>query len=90
MRKSGKDDIEFEIEFYESVLKGAPNFAQALSVLGDLYTRAGFWQKGLDVDVQLSKLRPHDHLTSAPGQNLRNLRIKIENLGASFQMMFYT
>ncbi len=55
-----KDDIEFEIAFYESVLKEAPHFIEALVVMGDLYTRAGYWQKGLDVDVKLSKLRPHD------------------------------
>lgn len=55
-----KDDIDFEIAFYANVLKEAPNFIEALVVMGDLYTRVGYWQKGLDVDVKLSKLRPHD------------------------------
>lgn len=55
-----KDDIVFEIDFYENILKEAPNFIEALAVMGDLYTRAGYWQKGLDVDVRLSKLRPQD------------------------------
>ena len=55
-----KDDIEFEIAFYEKVLADAPDFIEALSAIGDLYTRAGYWQKGLDVDVRLSELRPED------------------------------
>ncbi len=55
-----KDDIEFEIAFYESILKDTPDFIEALAAIGDLYTRAGLWQKGLDVDLRLSKLRPQD------------------------------
>ena len=53
-------DIEFEIAFYENILKGTPHFIEALSAIGDLYTRAGLWQKGLDVDIKLSHLRPGD------------------------------
>ena len=55
-----KDDIEFEIAFYESILKDTPDFIEALAAIGDLYTRVGLWQKGLDVDLKLSKLRPQD------------------------------
>ena len=55
-----KDDIEFEIAFYEGILINTPNFIEALSAIGDLYTRAGYWQKGLDVDLKLSRLRPQD------------------------------
>jgi tetratricopeptide (TPR) repeat protein len=55
-----KEDIDFEIAFYENILKNTPNFFQALTVIGDLYTRAGLWQKGLDVDLKLSQLRPED------------------------------
>lgn len=54
------NDIEFEIGFYENILKGAPDFIEALTVIGDLYTKAGMWQKGLDVDLRLVKLRPED------------------------------
>jgi tetratricopeptide (TPR) repeat protein len=57
-----KEDADFEIAFYESILKDTPCFIEALSVLGDLYTRAGLWQKGLDVDLKLSELRPDDAL----------------------------
>ena len=55
-----KDDIEFEIYFYEKILQDTPNFIEALSAIGDLYTRAGYWQKGLEADVRLSGLRPED------------------------------
>jgi tetratricopeptide (TPR) repeat protein len=55
-----KDDIEFEIAFYENIVKETPNFIEVLIALGDLYTRAGQWQKGLDVDLKLAQLRPDD------------------------------
>jgi tetratricopeptide (TPR) repeat protein len=55
-----KDDVEFEIAFYENILKETPDFIEALIAVGDLYTRAGFWQKGLEVDLKLSNLRSDD------------------------------
>jgi tetratricopeptide (TPR) repeat protein len=55
-----RNDIEFEIAFYEKILKEAPHFIQALTAVGDLYTKAGHWQKGLEVDLALSKLRSDD------------------------------
>ncbi len=55
-----KDDVEFEIAFYENILKQTPDFIEALIAIGDVYTRAGFWQKGLEVDLKLSRLRPDD------------------------------
>lgn len=57
-----KEDIDFEIAFYENILKCTPNFIEALSAIGDLYTRAGMWQKGLEVDLKLSRLRPEDSI----------------------------
>ena len=55
-----KEDIDFEIAFYEDILKETPHFIEALGAIGDLYTRAGLWQKGLEVDIKLSHLRPED------------------------------
>ena len=57
-----RDDIEFEIDFFENILKDAPDFIEALTAIGDLYTKAGYWQKGLEIDVKLTKLRPEDPL----------------------------
>ncbi|MBI3602363.1 MAG: hypothetical protein HY209_05675 [Candidatus Omnitrophica bacterium] len=55
-----RDDVEFEIAFYENILKETPDFIEALMAIGELYTRAGFWQKGLEVDLKLTRLRPDD------------------------------
>ena len=51
---------DFEIIFYEQLLKKSPNFVQALSCLGDAYTRSGFYDEGLRVDRRLSELKPED------------------------------
>lgn len=59
-----KEDTEFEIGFYEKIIADTPHFIEALAALGDLYTKAGYWQKGLDVDVRLSGLKPDDPVIS--------------------------
>jgi tetratricopeptide (TPR) repeat protein len=55
-----KELLEFEINFYERLLKDAPNFVDALMALGETYTRRGWYEKGLEVDRRLSQLRPHE------------------------------
>ncbi|MCM8773381.1 MAG: hypothetical protein NC820_01420 [Candidatus Omnitrophica bacterium] len=50
----------FEIRFYEKLIEEKPNFIQALTCLGDLYTRYGFYEEGLSVDMRLAKLKPDD------------------------------
>lgn len=55
-----KKAIDFEINFFEGVISGAPHFFEALSALGDLYTRKGLYEKGLDVDLKLAQMRPDD------------------------------
>ena len=59
-RKKKKHDIDFEISFYEGVLKRKGDFVQVLSALGDLYTQKGLHGKGLDLDRRLARLRPED------------------------------
>ncbi len=58
--KRSDNDPQFEITFYENVLKKSPNFIEALMCLGDLYTKQGFYEKGLRVDEKLAELRPDD------------------------------
>ena len=53
-------DIDFEIQFYEGVLKHKSDFVMALIALGDLYTKKGLYEQGLMVDQQLVLLRPND------------------------------
>jgi tetratricopeptide (TPR) repeat protein len=55
-----KDDVNFEIAFYNGLIEKNPNFIEALVALGDLYTRAGMYKEGLDVDEQLVQLKPED------------------------------
>ena len=54
------NDLDFEIDFYERLLKEKPRFVQALIALGEAYTKKGFFKKGLLIDTRLAKLRPHD------------------------------
>jgi len=58
--KAKKEKLQFEISFYEGVLKNTPLFIEALIALGDLYTRVGSYEKGLEIDKKLSRLRSDD------------------------------
>lgn len=60
MKKIKEKSIDFEIRFCEGILKRSPTFVQALSMLGDLYTKKGRFQSGLMIDEQLSRLKPDD------------------------------
>ena len=51
---------DFEIKFYEGILKKRPNFIEVLSLLGDSYTKKGFYEEGLAVDKKLASLKPDD------------------------------
>lgn len=53
-------DLEFEIKFYENILKDNPDFVEALIALGDAYTKNGRYEEGLKVDQKLAKLKPKD------------------------------
>ena len=49
-----------EIRFYEELVKTRPDFTQALSCLGNAYTKRGLFHKGLEVDLRLIRLKPDD------------------------------
>ena len=55
--------LEFEISFYEKLLRAYPDFVDVLVPLGDAYTRRGLHDKGLQVDLRLTRLRNNDPLT---------------------------
>ncbi len=57
-KKNKSEDIEFQIGFYESIIRENPNFVEALIVLAEIYTKKGMYKKGLALDKRLSKLRP--------------------------------
>ena len=62
MRKSSepKKLLEFEIAFYERLLQKHPDFVDALKALGEVYTRRGWYEKGLAVDLKLAQLKADD------------------------------
>lgn len=49
-----------EISFYENLIKDKPDYIDALTALGDMYTKSGRYQEGLRVDKRLVKLKPID------------------------------
>ncbi len=60
MAKKQESEADFQIRFYEQILRRAPDFIEALIALGDLYTRKGMTARGLEMDLKLSRLRPQD------------------------------
>jgi len=59
-KSSDKNNIDFEISFYENTLKESPDFIEAMMALADLYTKKGLLREGLNLDERLSRLRPDD------------------------------
>mgnify|MGYP000953370181 FL=1 len=59
-REDNTQDLDFEIQFLEGVTRTSPEFIEALINLGDLYTKRGSFEKGLHIDLKLSRLRPED------------------------------
>ncbi|MDP3143573.1 MAG: hypothetical protein Q8N14_06555 [Candidatus Omnitrophota bacterium] len=83
-------DINFEIKFYEKVLKESPDFVEVLLALGDLYTRAGFYEKGLRIDQRLTKLRPQEAIVfynlACSHSLLNNLDAACESLSKAIDL----
>jgi tetratricopeptide (TPR) repeat protein len=60
-RKGKKEDLlDFEIAFYEGVLKRTPRYIEAIIPLAEAYTRKGFYEKGLEMDLRLTELCADD------------------------------
>ncbi|MGR3318736.1 MAG: tetratricopeptide repeat protein, partial [Candidatus Anammoxibacter sp.] len=55
-----KKEIDFNISFYEGILKENPCLVECLDFLGNAYTATGMYEKGLEIDKRLSRLRPND------------------------------
>jgi len=61
MAKSDKpDDPEFEMRFFESVLKRDAGYTEVVEILGSLYTKHGRIADGLRMDRKLVKLLPQN------------------------------
>lgn len=55
-----EEDPQFEIQFFESVLKRVPNYIEVIEILGCLYTEIGQIDDGLRMDEMIVKLKPND------------------------------
>jgi tetratricopeptide (TPR) repeat protein len=60
--RSKKEDLQFEIAFFEGIAERDPRYIEALQILGDAYTKTGELVKGLRVDQRLAKLCPTNPL----------------------------
>ena len=58
MAKTTKPDPQFEIEFYEAILRRSPDYTEVVGLLGALYTRVGRISDGLKMDRKLVRLEP--------------------------------
>src|SRR5512140_2546284 len=60
MSKPKSHDPEFETRFFEAVLRHNRNYANAVAILGGIYTRQGRIAEGLRMDRRLVKLQPEN------------------------------
>ena len=57
-----KDMLDFEIDFYERLVKRKKDFVDALIPLAEAYTRKGLYRKGLAIDRRLARILKDDPL----------------------------
>lgn len=56
------ENLDYEIELYEDLLRDKPDFIAAIIPLADAYTKKGMYEKGLEMDLRLVRLRPTDDI----------------------------
>ena len=58
--KSTDKPSRLEVEFLEALRRRCPSYEPILEALGHLYTRVGRFDEGLQVDLEMTRLRPDD------------------------------
>ncbi len=71
---SRESQVDFEIEFYRSILEADPNYYEVLRVLASNLAAKGLYEESLEIDQRLVRLRPTD-------------QIALYNLACSFSMV---
>jgi tetratricopeptide (TPR) repeat protein len=69
-----ESQVDFEIDFYRSVLERDPHFVEALKVLATNLSAKGLYDESLEVDQRLVRLRPDD-------------KVALYNLACSYSMV---
>lgn len=88
-RMHDQQQLDFELDFFEGVLRRCPDYVDVLRIMGNLLTLKGRFNDGLQIDKRLVQLRPHDALAhynlacsfallKRPEQSLKTLRRAIE------------
>ena len=88
-RQPDQKQLDFELEFFASILEGTPDYVVVLRILGSLLSLKGRFVEGLKLDKRLIRLRPEDALAhynlacsysllDRPEHSLRMLRKAIE------------
>ena len=88
-RGADQNQIDFELDFFGSVLSRNPDYVDALRIMGNLLTLKGRFAEGLQIDKRLVQLRPNDPLAhynlacsyallKRPDQSLKTLRRAVE------------
>jgi len=62
LTRSKQRDLDTKIQFIEGLVRRAPDYVDALQILGDHYTQRGRFTEGLKVDEQLTNLEPENPL----------------------------
>lgn len=59
-KKAESEQLAFEIKFFTDILDRYPDYVDVLRVFGNLLTKHGKYEQGLEVDRRLVRLRPQD------------------------------
>jgi tetratricopeptide (TPR) repeat protein len=62
VRSPEQTQLDFEVEFFDAILKRYPDFVDVLRVQGNNLTLKGRYADGLQIDKRLVHLRPRDAL----------------------------
>jgi len=95
MPRHGKENknLDFEIAFYEGILKRDPNLVDVLIPLGNAYTKRGLHEKGLEVDLCLCRLRPKDPIVlynlACSYSLLGQIASAVQSLEKAFALGYY-
>src|SRR5947209_5338819 len=88
-RLAAQSQLDFELAFYEGILKRRADYVEVLRVMGNLLTLKGRFADGLVIDKRLVHIRPHDPLShynlacsyallKRPDLSLKTLRRAVE------------
>ena len=59
--KATKDLEEYELFFYEELLEKYPDFTEVFFPIAEQYTTTGKYDKGLEIDLKLTRAYPDDN-----------------------------